>query len=88
MVSLWKYFVGLSPLVGVYYPALAAPASLSPRDLDSFVASERDIAFRGVLANIGPDGSKAPGAAAGYVVASPSRVDPPCKFLIVMRYAS
>ena len=79
MLSLWKYFVGLSPLLGVYYPAFAAPANLSPRDLDSFVTSERAIALDGVLANIGPDGSKAPGAAAGYVVASPSKTDPPCK---------
>ena len=79
MVFLWKYLVSLSPLVGVYSPSFAAPANLSPRDLNSFIAAERALALKGVLANIGPDGSKAPGAAAGYVVASPSKIDPPCE---------
>ncbi len=59
--------------------AAAAPSALGARDLTSFIAQERAIALQGVKNNIGPDGSKAPGAGAGFVVASPSRVDPPCK---------
>jgi len=58
----------------------AAPTELKPRDLSSFVALERAIAIQGVLNNIGPDGSKAPGAGPGYIIASPSRDDPPCKY--------
>lgn len=52
---------------------------LGARDLDSFVTQERAIAWQGVTNNIGPNGTKATGAGAGYVVASPSRLDPPCK---------
>lgn len=46
--------------------------------VDSFVKSQAEISIKGVLANIGTDGSKAQGAAAGIVVASPSRSDPDC----------
>ncbi|KAK3324159.1 family 15 glycosyl hydrolase [Cercophora scortea] len=49
------------------------PQSVS---LDSFVATEQEIALQGVLANIGPDGTKVPGAAAGLVIASPSKTNP------------
>ncbi|KFY26544.1 hypothetical protein V493_04022 [Pseudogymnoascus sp. VKM F-4281 (FW-2241)] len=44
--------------------------------LDKFVRAEKKIALQGVLNNIGPDGAKVPGAGAGFVVASPSKVDP------------
>ncbi|EON64555.1 hypothetical protein W97_03788 [Coniosporium apollinis CBS 100218] len=44
--------------------------------VDKFVKDESTVAIQGVLANIGPDGSKVSGAAAGIVVASPSKVDP------------
>lgn len=47
--------------------------------LSSFIASESPIALQGVLNNIGSTGSKVPGAAAGLVVASPSKSDPNCK---------
>ena len=52
-----------------------------PQDVsvDSFVSTERGIAFQGALNNIGPNGSMVPGAAAGYVVASPSKANPNCK---------
>lgn len=49
-------------------------------DLDSFVSSERAIALQGALNNIGPDGSEVAGASAGFVVASPSKENPNCKF--------
>jgi glucoamylase len=49
--------------------------------LDKFVAAEKKIALQGVLNNIGPDGSRVPGAGAGFVVASPSKVDPDCEYI-------
>lgn len=47
--------------------------------LDSFVEQERNTALQGALNNIGPNGSKVPGASAGIVVASPSTVNPNCE---------
>lgn len=47
--------------------------------LDVFISSESEIALRGVLANIGPDGKAVPGADAGIVVASPSTANPDCE---------
>jgi glucoamylase len=48
--------------------------------IDQFVKSQSDVSVNGVLANIGPDGSKAQGASAGLIVASPSRSDPDCEY--------
>jgi predicted membrane-bound spermidine synthase len=59
--------------------ALAAPAEFAKRDLTSFVTSEKAIALQGALNNIGPDGVLVPGAGAGFVVASPSKVNPDCR---------
>ncbi|ETS82347.1 Glucoamylase P [Pestalotiopsis fici W106-1] len=62
--------------------SLSALASVVPTerassvDLDAFVTVERSIALQGVLNNIGANGSLAVGAAAGYVVASPSKANP------------
>ncbi|CAE6475613.1 unnamed protein product [Rhizoctonia solani] len=55
-----------------------ALALVHPRQstVDSFVASESPIAKAGVLANIGPNGSKDQGAASGVVIASPSTSNP------------
>ncbi|KAG5943996.1 hypothetical protein E4U53_006970 [Claviceps sorghi] len=44
--------------------------------IGDFIAAQSEISLRGVLANIGPHGSKAAGAAPGVVVASPSKKDP------------
>ncbi|KAK2805315.1 hypothetical protein FQN50_006216 [Emmonsiellopsis sp. PD_5] len=52
---------------------------LTPRatgSLDAWIAKESPYALQGLLANIGADGSKAQGAVAGIVVASPSKSDP------------
>ena len=46
--------------------------SIAQSSVASYVASEGPIAKLGVLANIGPDGSKASGAKSGVVIASPS----------------
>ncbi|KFY18752.1 hypothetical protein V493_08370 [Pseudogymnoascus sp. VKM F-4281 (FW-2241)] len=48
----------------------------SDADLESFIKTESPIAYQGVLNNIGSGGSGASGAAAGIVVASPSKSDP------------
>lgn len=63
--------VGVSAAVGDAWPQNV--------DLDSFVSSEKAIALQGALNNIGPDGSEAAGASAGFVVASPSKANPNCK---------
>jgi glucoamylase len=49
--------------------------------IDDFVKIQADISIKGVLANIGTDGSKAQGASAGIVVASPSRSNPDCEYI-------
>lgn len=55
-----------------------ANARCLPRadDLDTFVEKQRAISVQGVLNNIGPDGSKASGAGAGVIIASPSTENP------------
>ncbi len=50
--------------------------------LDAFVKKQRAISLQSVLNNIGPDGSRVPGAGAGVIVASPSTVNPNCKFAV------
>ncbi|EIW74710.1 glycoside hydrolase family 15 protein [Coniophora puteana RWD-64-598 SS2] len=50
--------------------------SVFAQDVSSYISSEGPIALTGVLNNIGPNGSKAPGADAGVVVASPSTSNP------------
>lgn len=57
---------------------VAKPTRLEARDLDSYVTAERAIALQGALNNIGPNGSEVPGAGSGFVVASPSMVNPNC----------
>jgi glucoamylase len=51
--------------------------------IDSFVKSQIAVSIKGVLANIGTDGSKAQGASAGIVVASPSRTNPDCIYIMI-----
>lgn len=44
--------------------------------VDAYLASESPIAKAGLLANIGPSGSKSQGAKTGVVIASPSKENP------------
>lgn len=55
-------------------------ANVAKRDVDSFIATETPIALRELLCNIGSNGCHAQGASPGIVIASPDKVDPPCKF--------
>lgn len=67
---------GLALVLGITGVRGAWPQNV---DVDSFVSTERTIALEGALNNIGPDGSEAAGAGAGFVVASPSKANPNCK---------
>ncbi|KAK2044146.1 family 15 glycosyl hydrolase [Colletotrichum somersetense] len=51
-------------------------ANVAAADIDTFISQQRDIALKGALNNIGPNGSLVQGASAGIVVASPSKADP------------
>ena len=53
--------------------------------LSSFIASESPIALQGILNNLGPSGSLAPGAAPGILVASPSTTNPNCTWAALLR---
>ncbi|KAI0771239.1 glucoamylase [Trametes elegans] len=64
-------FTLLTTLVGLAVGAFAQSSSA-----DAYVASESPIAKAGLLANIGPNGSKSSGAKAGVVIASPSNSNP------------
>lgn len=64
---------------GPAYPSYILPnrvTSQTPQSLDSWLDQERPIALQGILDNTGPTGSKATGAKAGIIVASPSTSDP------------
>ncbi|KIH89837.1 glucoamylase [Sporothrix brasiliensis 5110] len=66
----------VSSYVSVLLGGLAAAGQARAGSVDSFVAHEQTVALQGVLNNIGADGSLVPGAAAGLVVASPSKTNP------------
>ncbi|MCJ1243394.1 hypothetical protein MMC30_000591 [Trapelia coarctata] len=76
-------FAALLGAAGIVVPICfglpAEPRLLGSRatgSLASFLAAESPIALQGVLSNIGPNGSKAPGASPGIVIASPSTSNP------------
>ncbi|KAG6809082.1 hypothetical protein H0H93_016127, partial [Arthromyces matolae] len=58
--------------------ALCAPSVFSSQEslVDQYVAKQGPISKAGLLANIGPTGSRSSGAKAGVVIASPSTEDP------------
>ncbi|KAK0464222.1 glucoamylase [Desarmillaria tabescens] len=60
----------------VYCLSLSASVWAQSSTVDAYVASESPIAKAGVLANIGPSGSKSSGARTGVVIASPSNSNP------------
>ncbi|KAJ6585360.1 glucoamylase [Mycena capillaripes] len=61
----------------VFLSALSACVSvLAQTSVDSYIATESPIAKAGLLANIGPSGSKSQGAKPGVVIASPSTTNP------------
>lgn len=80
MISFKKILVLSTWLTSVISSPIQAKQQATG-SLDSWLASESPAALQGVLNNIGANGSKAPGALPGVVVASPSMVDPPCMSL-------
>jgi hypothetical protein len=58
----------------------AARLSIHQDNLAATIEKEYTIALEGVLNNIGPDGSQAPGALEGIIVASPSTENPDCEY--------
>lgn len=70
--------------VSIFGIALAVPTiDVQPRatgSLDEWLEKQTPYALESVLANIGDDGSKVPGAGKGIPVASPSKSEPDCKF--------
>jgi hypothetical protein len=65
MLSLVSSFFAL---LSVFVP------NIQTSDIDSYISTEGPIAKVGLLANIGPSGSKADGALAGIVCTSPHLV--------------
>ena len=54
----------------------ASAYASSSSNADTYISTEGPLARAGMLANIGPDGSKSSGASPGVVVASPSTTNP------------
>ncbi|MCJ1315074.1 hypothetical protein MMC15_000389 [Xylographa vitiligo] len=78
-ISLVKLSWAIGLVTTACFALPAEPHHLRPRatgSLSSFIASESPIALQGILNNLGPSGSLAPGAAPGILVASPSTTNP------------
>jgi hypothetical protein len=81
IIFIMRFLSALPVLLGAVF-ALPSPENIQERatgSLASWLSSENTVALQGVLANIGASGSKASGASAGVVVASPSKTNPNCK---------
>lgn len=75
-----KALLATLALAALWLDTSAASASrLRGRGVSDFIQKQSGISLNGVLANMGPDGSKAGGAAPGVVIASPSKQDPDCE---------
>ncbi|KAH8427554.1 glycoside hydrolase family 15 protein [Aspergillus melleus] len=74
---MWKKsLLSLNILAGAVVASPRFPVFRRQADVDSFIEKQTPIAKQGVLDNIGADGERVEGAAAGIVVASPSKEDP------------
>ncbi|OQO06605.1 hypothetical protein B0A48_08390 [Cryoendolithus antarcticus] len=68
------------PFVAIIFAGRTVHGQLEARatsTLTSWLASERPVARKGILNNLGSNGSKAQGVGDGILVASPSTTDPP-----------
>lgn len=68
----------LNVLIALLAPGVLSSA-LPARDLHARADLDAAGALKGILKNIGADGSAVSGASAGIVVASPSKSDPDCE---------
>ncbi|THC88004.1 hypothetical protein EYZ11_012549 [Aspergillus tanneri] len=71
-----KSLICLHAFTGAVLASSRVPLDRRQGGLDAFIEKETPIAKQGVLDNIGADGKLVKGAAAGIVVASPSKTDP------------
>lgn len=76
------FLVSAGPMQVASY---AITTELPVEDIASFIAAEKPIALQGVLNNIGPNGKLVPSAASGLVIASPSKLNPDCKSVLLRR---
>jgi hypothetical protein len=74
-VTLFKALGALSLLVGQISARLPIDKRQSI-NIDTYIANQGPVSKAGILANIGPNGSKDGGAGSGVVIASPSTSDP------------
>ena len=75
---LTNYLLSLNILAGAVVASPRFPIFRRQADVDAFIEKQTPIAKQGVLDNIGADGERVEGAAAGIVVASPSKENPDC----------
>ncbi|KAL1746198.1 glycoside hydrolase family 15 and carbohydrate-binding module family 20 [Schizophyllum fasciatum] len=68
--------MGLASTVSLVLLGLCSLVGAQSSAADAYVAAESPIAQAGILANIGPSGSKSNGAASGVIIASPSKSNP------------
>ncbi|KAL1681842.1 glycoside hydrolase family 15 and carbohydrate-binding module family 20 [Schizophyllum commune] len=68
--------MGLASTVSLALLGLCSLARAQTSAADAYVSAESPIAQAGILANIGPSGSKSHGAASGVIIASPSTSNP------------
>ena len=69
--------ISLVSLIRLALPALLLSSGpVRAITADSYITTESPIAKTGLLANIGPSGSKSNGAKSGVVIASPSTSSP------------
>ena len=74
-----SFLISLNAIAGaVAHPSF--PVHKRQSDVGAFIEKQTPIAKQGVLNNIGPNGSLVEGAAAGIVVASPSKSNPDCSY--------
>lgn len=71
-----RYLWTLSLLTALSFHNVLALDNATSSSVDAWLATEQIVAVQGVLNNIGTAGSKAQGAGAGIVIASPSKTDP------------
>ncbi|KAG9008965.1 hypothetical protein FRB94_005530 [Tulasnella sp. JGI-2019a] len=76
MLSVFVKFLAAASLFSGTYAYQPKHLESRATTAASYIASESSIALAGVLANIGPNGSKSEGAASGVVLASPSKSSP------------
>ena len=68
--------MGLASTVSLALLGLCSLVRAQTSAADAYVSAESPIAQAGILANIGPSGSKSHGAASGVIIASPSTSNP------------